>query len=74
VKKASLAGKDYGILAGLQRARSEWAEQAFVSAPTKPAQLLSGKYVAENKCKTIDALEKKRRWKLDWEVIRSESN
>ena len=38
--------------------------------PSKPKNLLSGKFVEGKKLKHIDAMEKKRDWELDWEVPR----
>ena len=52
------AGQDYGILAGTRLPRSRWEQAGFVSAAGKPRHILSGKFVAEQKRKHVDALEK----------------
>lgn len=69
-EKGISCGADYGILAATTLKRSLWETRGFVSAPTKPKGLLSGKFVEGKKLKQIDALEKKRDWELDWEVPR----
>ncbi|MFZ6843546.1 polymer-forming cytoskeletal protein [Undibacterium sp. RuTC16W] len=69
-EKGITSGDDFGILAGTTLRRSLWPTQGFVSAPTKPRHLLSGKFVEDKKLKHIDALEKKRDTELDWEVVR----
>lgn len=69
-EKGITCGADYGILAATTLKRSLWEVRGYVSAPTKPKFLLSGKFVEEKKLKHIDALEKKRDWELDWEVPR----
>ncbi|MDY7536685.1 hypothetical protein QN372_18075 [Undibacterium sp. RTI2.1] len=69
-EKGVSSGDDYGILAGTTLRRSLWESHGFVSAPTKPRHLLSGKFVEGKKIKNIDALEKKRDVELDWEVVR----
>lgn len=69
-EKGITCGADYGILAATTLKRSLWEVRGYVSAPTKPKLLLSGKFVEDKKLKQIDALEKKRDWELDWEVPR----
>lgn len=69
-EKGINCGDDYGILAGTTLARSDWAKHAMVSAPTAPAHLLSGQFIAGKKRSHIDALEKKRDTELDWEIQR----
>ncbi|TXI92033.1 MAG: hypothetical protein E6Q34_06780 [Burkholderiaceae bacterium] len=69
-EKGITCGADYGILAATTIKRSLWEERGYVSAPSKPKNLLSGKFVEGKKLKHIDAMEKKRDWELDWEVPR----
>lgn len=69
-EKGISCGDDYGILAGTTLARSAWPKQGMVSAPTAPAHLLSGHFIAGKKRSHIDALEKKRVDELDWEIPR----
>jgi predicted acyltransferase (DUF342 family) len=40
-----LAGDDYGIFAGLCLSRSQWLERGYVSAPKKPRNVLTGRFV-----------------------------
>lgn len=42
---AIAAGRDYGILAGLAVPRSQWPIKGFISSPSRPKNILTGKYV-----------------------------
>jgi len=42
---AITAGQDYGVLAGLAVPRSQWPIKGFISSPSKPKNILTGKYV-----------------------------
>lgn len=42
---AIAAGRDYGILAGLAVSRTHWPTKGFISSPSRPKNILAGKYV-----------------------------
>ena len=55
-RTAITAGKDYGVLAGLNFPRSSWHDRGYVCAPGLPENILSGIYVSTRS---------KRPWRLN---------
>lgn len=51
--KAINAGTSYGVLAGLDRPRSTWHNEGYISAPENPRNILTGRFLAGVKSESI---------------------
>jgi len=54
------AGNDYGILAGLSTPRSKWSTSGYISAPNKPRNILTGKFVVGKTPNDLGTEERRR--------------
>jgi len=51
--KGIRAGNDYGVLAGVGLPRSQWLESGFISAPVKPRNILTGRFILGKTAESI---------------------